>query len=87
MGRKAQRKQGVPTPLPGSDLDRNLKANKGKKRSSARDDTKPFKAAKKPNSKPAGKVAGGGRRIERKVKKIDQVDDDDSDLDEALQQG
>ncbi|KAK4688237.1 25S rRNA (cytosine2870-C5)-methyltransferase, partial [Tremellales sp. Uapishka_1] len=81
MGRKAQRKQGAPTPLPGSKPDNSKRSNKGKKKaSSAPDDKKPFKST-------GQSTKDHRKRIEKRVKKVDQVDEDDSDLDEALQKG
>lgn len=73
MGRKAQRKQGPPTPLPGSDAVKPKKG--GKKRGSAAPTpaaglkaTTPLRQPKRP-----------------RVKAVDRVDEDSED--EALQAG
>ncbi|WWD15849.1 hypothetical protein CI109_100273 [Kwoniella shandongensis] len=83
MGRRAKNKQGAPRPIPGSLPERTTptrRQQKGKKRapSSAVDEKSKYKASKLP----AHRRPVGGRG-----KKVDEVDEDDSDLDEALQQG
>ncbi|WVR05119.1 hypothetical protein IAU60_002131 [Kwoniella sp. DSM 27419] len=86
MGRRAKNKQGDVRPLPGTKPDNSFNSrrqNKKKRAPSAVDEKKKFKAAK-------GVAAKGGREklpIHRRGKKVDEVDEDDSDLDEALQQG
>lgn len=89
MGRKADRKQAPPRPLPGSDLDPRRKNNgKGKRKAPSTPDARgKFKAAKgvaARSSKDRQKrvQVQGGRR-----KKVDEVEEDDSDLEDALRQG
>lgn len=86
MGRKADRKQAPPKPLPGSDLDPRRK-NGGKRRAPSTPDARgTFKAAK-------GVGARSAKDRQRKVdgrsrgKKIDEVIEDESDLEDALQRG
>ncbi|KAK8869875.1 hypothetical protein IAR55_000443 [Kwoniella newhampshirensis] len=81
MGRRAKNKQAPPRPIPGSVPERTTpsRRQKGKKRApSATDEKSKYKASKLP----AHRRPVGGRG-----KKVDQVDEDDSDLDDALQQG
>ena len=86
MGRKAGRKQGPPKPLPGSDLDPRRK-NGGKRRAPSTPDARgKFKAAKGVGARSTKdrqrQVEGRGRG-----KKVDEVVEDESDLEDALQQG
>lgn len=85
MGRRAKNKQADPVPLSGRTPD---KRNKGKKKAvstpSVRDQYKAIKGSGKKSSKDR---QGGGRRVERKGPKVDEVDEGDSELDEALRPG
>ncbi|WRT67064.1 uncharacterized protein IL334_004030 [Kwoniella shivajii] len=82
MGRRAKNKQAPPTPLPGTVPDRSSisrrQQSKKKKAPSTANDQKTFKAQKGSLKKPLP----AHRR-----KKVDVVDEDDSDLDQALQPG
>ncbi|RXK40602.1 ribosomal RNA methyltransferase Nop2 [Tremella mesenterica] len=83
MGRKAKNKQAAPTPLVGSDLDR--RRDKGKRKApSGSDNRKSLKAAKGVNAKSS---KDRQRRLQPRVKKVDVVDDDDSDIEDALRPG
>lgn len=87
MGRKADRKQAPPRPLPGSDLHKPKagRKDKGKKKAQTQSTQDRFavKAAKGPNSKSREKR----QRQLQKRKPVDQDDEDDSDLEDALKQG
>lgn len=89
MGRKADRKQAPPKPLPGSDLDPRINKKGGKRRAPSTPDVRGggggIKAAK-------GVGARSAKDRQRKVevgrrKKVDEVVEDESDLEDALQQG
>lgn len=81
MGYKAKNKQAPPRPLPGS-------VEPGKKR---RRDTKGKKRASAPANERSAIKSGGRHRPVipgKKRRKVDEVEeDDDSDFDEALEQG
>ena len=86
MGRRARNKQAAPTPLRGSDLDRVRKGDKGKRKApSTPDSRKSFKAAKGVGAKSSKDRQR--KVLQRRTKAVDVVDEDDSDLDDALQQG
>lgn len=75
MGRKARTKQGVPAPISDADIAK-LRKGGAKKTSSAKPSaTTPIKAK--------GKLPA---KQKKRVKAVDVVDDD-SDADEALEQG
>ncbi|WVQ98664.1 hypothetical protein IAU59_005795 [Kwoniella sp. CBS 9459] len=88
MGRRAKNKQSDPRPLPGTIPDKptNSRRQNKKKRApsaAAKDEKSKFKA-------PKGVAAKSGKErlpAHRRGKKVDEVDEDDSDLDEALQPG
>ncbi|ODN84754.1 hypothetical protein L202_00631 [Cryptococcus amylolentus CBS 6039] len=91
MGRRAKNKQSDPRPLPGSvperDPSRRQKAKKRAPSSVAAGDARQAKAHRGPATKKGVKVGKTGNVIQgRRVKKVDEVDED-SDLDEALQTG
>jgi ribosomal RNA methyltransferase Nop2 len=89
MGYKARNKQAPPQPLPGSDLDRRSKS-KGKKKASTSQRGDDRKAAKAPRGVGARSTKERGRRAAdgpRRAKKVDAVDEDESDLEDALRQG
>ncbi|WVW83185.1 hypothetical protein I302_105203 [Kwoniella bestiolae CBS 10118] len=83
MGRRAKNKQGDVKPLPGSIPDKSSTSRrqqaKKKKAPSTPNDQKKFKAQK-------GSLGRKPLPAHRR-KKVDEVDEDDSDLDEALQPG
>lgn len=87
MGRKARTKQGVPEPISDAAIARLRKgqpAAGGKKSSSAQPDAaSPFKAK---GGKPAAAPKAKAVKQKKRVKAVDVVDDD-SDADEALEQG
>ncbi|WVF72265.1 hypothetical protein IAT40_007077 [Kwoniella sp. CBS 6097] len=90
MGRRAKNKQADPRPLPGTVPDKSAdsrRQNKKKRAPSAaavQNEKSKFKA-------PKGVAAKSGKErslpAHRRGKKVDEVDEDDSDLDEALQPG
>ncbi|OCF41208.1 ribosomal RNA methyltransferase Nop2 [Kwoniella heveanensis CBS 569] len=88
MGRRAKNKQADPTPLPGTVPDRSANSRRQNKKKRA-----PSAAAKDEKSKfkaPKGVAAKSGKErlpAHRRGKKVDEVDEDDSDLDEALRPG
>ena len=83
MGRRARNKQGPPAPL--SDSDAVRRNNKGKRKAistpSVRDQYKAVKGIGAKSSKDRQRRAG------KPVRKVEEVDDGDSDLDEALRPG
>lgn len=91
MGRKARTKQGVPEPISEAAIARLRKggAAGGKKTSSAQPDAaSPFKAkgGKGPAASAPKKAAVKAVKQKKRVKAVDVVDED-SDVDEALEQG
>jgi hypothetical protein len=85
MGRKAKNKQAPVAPLPGNHTPSSSlgKRSKGKKKaSSATND----KSALKSKGLAVRHAKDRAVAVQR-VKKVDVVDEDDSDLDEALQPG
>lgn len=84
MGRKAKNKQAPPTPLPGSIPERKQKtSNKKRAKSSSNPDVTAIKSrgpAKSAKERQKG-------TLRQKVKAVDRVNEDDSDMDEALRPG
>lgn len=84
MGRKAERKQGPPRPLPGSDMAHSgKKPNRKRSKSGGSSEVKSLKSTG-PGSKHAQKKMQ--KEIKRRVKAVDRVDED-SDIEEALKPG
>lgn len=88
MGRKARTKQGVPAPLTDSDIARIGKGGAGgKKTSSAKPDAVgPFKAKAGKGGAASTPQKAKAVKQKKRVKAVDVVDDD-SDAEEALEQG
>lgn len=82
MGRKAKNKQAPPAPLPGNHTPTSgpSKRSKGKKKA-------PSTSNDKSALKSKGLLARHEKDRAKRVKKVDVVDEDDSDLDEALRPG
>ena len=87
MGRRAKNKQADPSPLPGSDA-ANARRQKGKKRApSAEDDRKKVKATKGVGGQLSKDRQIRVERVKQRLRKVDEVEEEDSELDEALQPG
>jgi len=94
MGRRARLKQAPPQPLCGSDLDRN-RTQKGKRRApSSKTERDQYKAVKglPSKAKQNNKKENPGRRPKqenpgRRPKPVDDVNEEDSELEDALQPG
>ena len=82
MGRRAKNKQAPPLPLPGSALDKPKK--RGKKASSLPSTRDQYKAVKGVGAKGA---KDRQKRVVVRDRGIGEVDEDDSELDEALRPG
>ena len=85
MGRKAKNKQAPPAPLPGHFPERKSKtAGKKRAKSATNDKVKGLKS-RGPTAKSTKERQKS--EIRKRVKAIDRVDEDDSDMDDALRPG